>query len=137
MGKQVSTLTAAQKRHMAYKALATEGDKDARNKAITDALGETDKHNVETSGRKHVFRDRETGERIVLSEPIELKRAALPTAPASKSAKRARLKASRSRKVRTVRHAHGRCSNVGCVRCSPVAAKAKAALTARRLFEAS
>jgi hypothetical protein len=121
--KNIGMSTAA-KRKAQYASLASEKDKSSRNEALEKAMGEGASN---VKGGKVEVEYEETKEvdgKVVVSVVKKLETAAhvvpkLPSSEGTRSAKRARLKASRHRLVKAEKHAVSRCGNVGCKRCFP------------------
>lgn len=116
-------------RKAAYARMASEGDKEARNREISNALGEG-AANVEAEG-KWTFVETETyisgenagddrvvkrRERVMTSKEIIIPKLPVST---SRSAKRARLKARKVQLVADYKHPFGPCGNIGCYNCNP------------------
>lgn len=112
--KNTNSLTRNQKRRLSYQAMAADQNKDSRNHAISEALGE---------GAGNLTAKATGYEKEVQGRYANPKKIIIPTMPSAPStggraAKRARLKAQRSKKVADTWHPNGGCGNVGCRTCN-------------------
>lgn len=128
----MKSLSRNAERKLNYARMAAEQDKESRNRDLSTALGEG-QVNVEAKGKwVHTTREvvqygGEEGDELdarvvrVKEKYMTEKEIVQPNLPTSagRSAKRARLKASKHRLVANSSHPNGACGNVGCSRCNP------------------
>lgn len=109
-------------RHATYASLGAESkeDKDRRNTELQTAMALTSERVFETK------LDREEAKFLNMRKTVFIAPMAAPAAQVSahhesRAAKRARLKASRSKTVRDTSHPTGDCGNIGCSLCRTTA----------------
>ncbi len=109
-------------------------EKESRNRRIETALGEGATNLVQEKKKvtTYVWEKKDPDDKFspIVKKKVRVwvgkvditKPSTLPS-DSSPAVKRARLKASRHYIVSGLRHPHGACGNIGCKKCSPIAAK--------------